>query len=114
MDKPIAAALKNDIKNLPKQDDDKIPFILLREYGRLLPTLEQKHWMAREVNKNDLVFGAENHYRKLDNAVVDYYQNYPKDLPRGICLPDGERFRIIDGYHRCSAAEEKLILFVGV
>lgn len=87
----------------------KIEYILTLEYGHLLESVKDKRWSVKEVSKDKIHFGQEDHYRKLDRTVVDRYVEY--NLPRGICLFKDGKYRVIDGYHRISAGgnEVKII-----
>lgn len=80
---------------------------------RMFEMAEDGMTLRREekVHKDSLIFGAKDHYQKLDRERLAAYAKYP--LPKGCVIPDGERFKVIDGYHRCAAAKGTLSVFVG-
>jgi hypothetical protein len=81
---------------------DKINLVLTEEYGYLIETLVDKQYEVVEVRKDQVVFGQEDHYRRLKPEVIESYRDY--DLPRGVVVESEGRFRVIDGYHRIAAA----------
>ncbi|RDJ35190.1 MAG: hypothetical protein DWQ19_10220 [Crenarchaeota archaeon] len=100
VDKQIETALNF------KTNRAKIEYILKLEYGHLLPEVQGKRWLIKKVDKNDVVFGQKLYHEKLDQSVIEKYQDYP--FPRGICLFQDGKYRIIDGYHRLAAGEDKV------
>lgn len=118
LDGYIARACDADIeKMLSKRGDSrKIEFVLEIEYGYVLSILKGRKFEIVKVAKNDLVFGQEDHYRRLDKDVVKMYElddERGRDgLPRGVCIRDGSRYRVIDGYHRCAAAKRTCKVYV--
>lgn len=93
-------------------------WLLVREYGYLLPQLQDLRFEIQEVPTSRLHFGAETHYHKLDSQQVKEYQR-PSGLtiPRGVVVEADGRFRVVDGYHRLSAdkssGHKKLRVLVG-
>ena len=79
----------------------KIEYVLNLEYGYILEKLEGCNYEIDVIGRGVLSFQRE-HYQTLDSEAVSSYKEY--DLPRGICLKEGDRYRLIDGYHRVSAA----------
>lgn len=106
-----AEKIENEVTELLKlSDSDKIKYVLNLEYGYILDVLENKTFEICEVNKTDIVFGQEGHYKKLNKDIVEKYQNY--ELPRGVCVWDDLKYRVIDGYHRISACQDKKIKII--
>jgi hypothetical protein len=68
---------------------------------------------SKKIKYSDLLFGQTNHYKRLDSAVVDTYKDI--DYERGIVVKEGDKYRLIDGYHRCAAAKgsKTIKVFVG-
>jgi hypothetical protein len=87
----------------------RIEYLLGLEYGHLLPELVGKKYEVISVDKKDLIFGSEGHYKKVKNKKLDHYSDYNYDGIRGIVIEKerkaGNQFRLIDGYHRCSATK---------
>jgi hypothetical protein len=84
-----------------KSNRAKIEYVLELEYGCILEKLEGCTYEIDVIGRSLLTFQQE-HYIRLDQEAVASYKDY--DLPRGICLADGDRYRLIDGYHRVSGA----------
>jgi hypothetical protein len=117
LDGSVARECDKDIAKMLAMCGDRrrIAFVLELEYGYLLPVLKGKSFEICTVDKSELIFGQDDHYRRLDKDVVasysdDEWRKYKH--PRGICIRDGDRFRVIDGYHRCAAAKRKCKVFV--
>jgi len=104
LDQTIAAECEKQIEFIRKSktDKDKIECILNLEYGYVLEEAKNRKWSVVNVPFEKLDF-RQDHYAKLDKDIVLRYKDH--FLPRGICLKKGDRYRVIDGYHRCCAAE---------
>lgn len=90
---------------------DKIHTILILEYGYVLEDLLDKRFEICEVSRDDVVLNQKQYYKKI--AKTKLYSNY--DLPKAICLFDGGKYRVIDGYHRIIDNEdENFEIIVGV
>lgn len=108
----LASNVGNVLESLVKlPTTGRIQELLNLEYGYLLDSLKGLRWREEKVHKDSLIFGAKDHYQKLDRERLAAYAKYP--LPKGCVIPDGERFKVIDGYHRCAAAKGTLSVFVG-
>lgn len=110
----IVSKIEKDINNLLCLTSlkDKIEFILIKEYGKLLDKILEKSYKIIEVNKKDIVFGQELYKETLD--PTHYYSDENYDLIRGICLQDGSKWRVIDGYHRLSSTEKETVKIIGI
>ena len=111
----------NQVLNL-KTVSAKVKHILSVEYGYLLPGLDSLEFNRVKVRKVDVHYGQPDHaaavYRKLTKEGVDFYRDYLKDRPEAICgvctrepteVSQSAQYRLIDGYHRCAAAERDSI-----
>jgi len=105
LDQSLAAKCEEQIEHIRKlkENMDKIEFVLNLEYGYILEEAKNRKWSIVNIPFEKLDFGKD-HYRKLDKNIVLKYKDY--SLPKGICLIKGDRYRLIDGYHRCSASEK--------
>lgn len=83
----------------------QVEYVLEIEYGNVLEELRGLKWWVEKVLFDDLFFGQQDHLKQLDPNIVKSYESYT--LPRGICIPLGDKYRVIDGYHRCSATPVK-------
>jgi hypothetical protein len=52
-----------------------------------------------------IVFGSDEHYRKVNTKSLDHYSDKNYTGIRGIALVKDDKFRLIDGYHRSSTSE---------
>lgn len=107
--------IQNKIEELLKleNDNEKIEFVLKLEYGYLLESIKDCNWSIEKTTKNKIIFPQEFYLSKLDKNIVSMYKEYP--FARGIVLQDGENYKVIDGYHRLSAAppRAKFTVIVG-
>lgn len=86
---------------------DRVEFLLKREYGSLLPKLIGKEYTVETVLKTDIIFGQTKHYDNVNTNIMRYYldSEYGIDI-KGVCLFDGEKYRVIDGYHRLKSTNK--------
>ena len=98
--------MSRKINNLVKMKDiNKIKYVLEKEYGYLLESLEGLTKVdVCEVSKKDLKVGMPSHYLRLKRSIIESYIDYKGIL--GIYVRDNNQFRIIDGYHRLRAFNE--------
>lgn len=96
--------LFKNIENLLSLSNiDKIKEVLKQEYGYLLPKLEPMTAVSEiTANINDIECFNEDYSRKLDKNIVDKYNDYTG--LRAVCYFVGNKFRVIDGYHRMASA----------
>lgn len=80
---------------------EKIEFVLLKEYGYLLDELKDKKWSQKTINKKDVILNSD-YYKKIG---VDEYSLLDHS-PIGIYLRMGDKYRLIDGYHRFTSTKE--------
>ncbi len=101
------------VKNMMnlKTNKQKILMVLELEYGYLLDELKnKKSWRIRKIKRDNLIIGQKDHYKKVNVETVDRYEDY--SLPKGVCLPENDKFRLIDGYHRIAASKDEMISVV--
>jgi hypothetical protein len=107
LDSQIATKCDQDIEAMLAllSNAEKIEFVLNLEYGYLLAILAGKRYKIITVEKKDLSFQT-GHYHRLNRDIVSGYKDY--SLPRGIVIKQENQYRLIDGYHRCAAADGKI------
>jgi hypothetical protein len=90
---------KNDVCEIYKlTPNERIEYVLKKEYGFLLDSLVEKTFNEREVQVCDLVVGNETYRKKIKSGT---YTNENYGEPIGIYLKDAwNKYRLIDGYHR--------------
>ena len=93
------------IKILNLNDIDAIKYILVEEYGYLLPSLENiKSVYVFNTSYNELFIPNLEHYRRLDKNIVDSYKD--RTFPLGVYLKENNTYKLVDGYHRYAAADK--------
>lgn len=78
---------------------EKIEYVLIGEYGYLLDVLKDKKYRVEKVKKSDIIFAQTEYHKKIDKNL-DFYDDSKYDLIRGVCLFNGEKYKVVDGYHR--------------
>lgn len=79
---------------------EKIEYLLKVEYGKILPELSNCNYESIVIDKDDVVFGVENHLNKVMKKDLDFYSDKNYSGIRGIVVKSGDKWRIVDGYHR--------------
>jgi hypothetical protein len=83
----------------------RIEYLLILEYGKTLPDLKNLQYSIETVERDSIIFGSDEHYRKVNTKNLEYYSDKNYDGIRGIALVKDGKFRLIDGYHRSSTSE---------
>lgn len=84
-------------------DIDKIKYVLNLEYGHLLDVVKESiDFSIENINMNNINF--QDDYRKKIDVTENFYDE-KFQLPRGIFVKSGDRYRLIDGYHRVMKAK---------
>ena len=113
----ILSKISSDINSFINLEtmEEKINNILLLEYGHLLEKIKNKKYSIIEINKEDIFFGQTKHYDKVQHEILEYYSDRVYGtLPRGVCCWDGQKWRVLDGYHRLSETKNTKILIIGI
>jgi hypothetical protein len=83
----------------------RIEYLLTLEYGQILPELQGCDYSIEMVERDSIIFGSDEHYRKVNTKNLEHYSDKNYTGIRGIALVKDGRFRLIDGYHRSSTSE---------
>ena len=83
----------------------RIEYLLMLEYGNILPALQGRQYSLETVERDSIIFGSDEHYRRVNTKSLDHYSDKNYDGIRGIALVKDGKFRLIDGYHRSSTSE---------
>ena len=83
----------------------RIEYLLKLEYGHILPELQGRQYSLETIERDSIIFGSDEHYRKVNTKNLDHYSDKNYQGIRGIALVKDGKFRLIDGYHRCSSSE---------
>jgi len=84
---------------------ERIEYLLKLEYGEILPALQGRKYSIETVERDSIIFGSDEHYRKVNTKSLDHYSDKNYTGIRGIALVKDDRYRLIDGYHRSSTSE---------
>ena len=79
---------------------EKIEYLLNVEYGKVLPELSNCNYESIVIDKDNIVFGVEKHLNKVMKKDLDFYADKNYNGIRGIVVKSGDKWRIVDGYHR--------------
>ena len=79
---------------------EKIEYLLKVEYGKVLPELSNCRYESIVIDKDDVIFGVEKHLNKVMKKDLDFYSDKNYSGLRGIVVKSGDKWRIVDGYHR--------------
>lgn len=79
---------------------EKIEYLLKVEYGKVLPELSNCSYESILIDKDDVLFGVEKHLNKVMKKDLDFYSDKNYSGIRGIVVKSGDKWRIVDGYHR--------------
>lgn len=91
----------------------RVEYLINLEYGYILDSLVDKNYKVKEIDKSKLIFSNESHYKNVSSKKLDYYSDSNYKNIRGIALEYGDKFKLIDGYHRSfSSNKEKIKLLV--
>jgi hypothetical protein len=85
-----------------KNETATIKYLLVAEYGYLLAHLKDLTFSSETVPTDSIIFAQEDYYRRLDGNIVDKYADIKYE--RAVVVKSGDKYKIIDGYHRCAAA----------
>lgn len=94
--------------------EDKIKYILKLEYGFILSEIDKKKYNISIVNSNDILFDQKNYKDELNRNGYEYYNDNSYKLIRGVCLSDGKKWKIIDGYHRISSTKKTKLKIITI
>ncbi len=94
-----------DIDNLK----ERIDYLLELENGFVLDELKDKKYCVSVINIDDIVFPNTDHKRRVLTEELYHYSDKNYKGIRGIVKKDVMKWRVIDGYHRLSKTENKLV-----
>jgi len=91
---------------------EKIDYVLIKEYGYILDKIKDKEYEVKVINTEDITFPQEEYKKKIDST--DYYSDNRYNLIRGVCYFDGEKYKVIDGYHRLTSTKNKTTKIINI
>jgi hypothetical protein len=88
---------------------ERIDYLLELENGFLLEDIKNGQYNISVIDIDDVVFTNPDHKRRVLMEELEHYSDKNYLGIRGIVKKDGAKFKIIDGYHRLSKTENKLV-----
>ena len=107
----ISLKIEDQIKECLNMNSlsERIEYILNLEYGKVLPELSNCSYELTNIDRDDIVFGSNSHFNNIITEDLEHYSDKNYRGIRGIVKPIGDKFRLIDGYHRCYKTENKFV-----
>ena len=88
---------------------ERIDYLLELENGFVLDDLKEKKYTLSVIDIDDIIFPNTDHKRRVLTEELDHYSDKNYKGIRGIVKKDVMKWKVIDGYHRLSKTENKLI-----
>lgn len=89
-----------------KNDIDKIKYILELEYGYVIDSVKNCcNVSIIDCDSKLVISPQQEYYHRLEKNVVESYKDY--EIPRAVCKKNGDKYLIVDGYHRVAANKNK-------
>lgn len=107
----VVQKLDKDIQRALDLDDltDRIEYLLKLENGPLLDSIKGSKYRIDKVDRDDIDFPNKSHLNRIIIDDLEHYSDKVYTGIRGILKKDGQKWRVIDGYHRLSKSENKMI-----
>lgn len=94
-------------------DIEKIQYCLKLEYGYLLDCVESVTSVSIiEVSPSVICTPQMEYFKKVDKNVIEEYKD--RNLPMAVCVKHGDKYRLIDGYHRFVANKDREVVDIVV
>lgn len=88
---------------------ERIDYLLELENGFVLDDLKEKKYTLSVIDIDDIIFPNTDHKRRVLTEELDHYSDKNYKGIRGIVKKDVMKWKVIDGYHRLSKTENKLV-----
>ena len=88
---------------------ERVEYLLTIENGFILDDIKDKKYHISVIDIDDIIFSNTEHKRKVVIEELEHYSDRNYSGIRGIVKKDGIKFKLIDGYHRLSKTENKLV-----
>jgi len=88
---------------------ERVEYLLTLENGFILDDIKDKKYHISVIDIDDIIFSNTEHKRKVVIEELEHYSDRNYSGIRGIVKKDGIKFKLIDGYHRLSKTENKLV-----
>ena len=88
---------------------ERVEYLLTLENGFILDDIKDKKYHISVIDIDDIIFSNTEHQRKIIIEELEQYSDRNYSGIRGVVKKDGIKFKLIDGYHRLSKTENKLV-----
>lgn len=88
---------------------ERIEYLLELENGFLLEDIKDKKYQLSVVDIDDIVFSNTEHQRRVIIEELEHYSDRNYSGIRAVVKKDVNKFKLVDGYHRLSKTENKLV-----
>ena len=88
---------------------ERVEYLLTIENGFILDDIKDKKYHISVIDIDDIIFSNTEHKRKIIIEELEHYSDRNYSGIRGVVKKDGIKFKLIDGYHRLSKTENKLV-----
>ena len=88
---------------------ERIDYLLELENGFVLDDLKEKKYTLSVIDIDDIIFPNTDHKRRVLTEELDHYSDKNYKGIRCIVKKDVMKWKVIDGYHRLSKTENKLV-----
>lgn len=88
---------------------ERIEYLLELENEFILDDIKDKNYTISVIDIDDIIFSNTDHKRRVLIEELDHYSDKNYKGIRGIVKKDGKKFKLIDGYHRLSKTENKMV-----
>jgi hypothetical protein len=91
---------------------ERVEYLLTLEYNYILPELLNKNYRIVNVKKSDIVFGNDKHLKCVSEKELEFYTDREYKGIRGVVLKKENKYKVIDGYHRLSKTNSKIVTVI--
>lgn len=113
IDVNIITKISKDVDTMYKLPtlSDKIKYVVNLEYGYLNNTIQNAEFELLSIYKNDIDFKKlnQNHIKDIKSKDTYYYNDENYYYPKGIIKKSGDKYKIVDGFHRILTSNSKKI-----
>jgi len=109
--KSVAEKIEYQLDEVLFIDDlsKRTEYLLNLEYGYILPELIGKNYKLETIKKEDIIFGSDGHYRKIQTEDLEHYSDKNYSNIRGVVTQKDDKYKLIDGYHRCFKTDKNQV-----
>lgn len=88
---------------------ERIEYLLELENEFILDDIKDKNYTISVIDIDEIIFSNPDHKRRVLVEELEHYSDKNYKGIRGIVKKDGKKFKLIDGYHRLSKTENKMV-----